>query len=276
MNGPSNDEQHLETTAALALGALSARESRDAFKHLATCADCRREYADLRPVADAVGLSAEEPVEAATSARMKARLMDAVRADIAGRAPAFVVPPPPIANDPIPINRAQARRSFAWVAYVAAAAGFVVALTSSVQNVGLHSELAETQKRVADITDQLKQTSTGEQLARTTLADVTAPDAKRYDVPQGTVIVHGGHAYLSLANLPTLPRGKVYEAWTLATTAKSLSEVKRSVTFSAVPKGTLVALPEDARNLAAVAVSVEPDGGSAKPTTTPILIRKLE
>jgi hypothetical protein len=276
MNGLPNDDQHLETTAALALGALSAREAREAFKHLATCEECRREYADLRPVADAIGLSAEEPVEAATSARMKTRLMDAVRADVSGRAPGFVVPPPPVAIDVIPINRAQQRRSFAWIAYVAAAAGFVVALASSVQNVGLHSELAETQRRDADMIAQIKATSTSEQLARTTLADVSAPDARRYDVPQGTVIVHGGHAYLSLAKLPALPRGKVYEAWTLASTAKSLSEVKRSVTFSAVPKGTLVALPEDARTLAAVAVSVEPEGGSVKPTTTPILIRKLE
>jgi hypothetical protein len=37
----------------------------------------------------------------------------------------------------------------------------------------------------------------------------------------------------------------------------------------------LVPIPEDAGNLAAVAVSVEPEGGSRQPTTKPAFIQPL-
>ncbi len=271
MNGLPSDELHLETTAALALGALSAREASAARAHLLTCVACQREYADLRPIANSVGVVATADVPPAANARMKSRLMDAVRADVAGRPPAFVAPLPTEASNVVPFARPQ-KRSFAWVAYVAAAAGFVFALTSTTQNVGLQSKLAETQKREADLTAQVASVNRAAALARTTLADVSAPDAKHFDVPNGTVIVRGSHVYLSLEKLPALPRGKVYEAWTLANGATA---VKRSVLFAPAVKNTLVALPEDARNLVAVAVSIEPEGGSAKPTTTPNFIRKL-
>jgi anti-sigma-K factor RskA len=50
-----------------------------------------------------------------------------------------------------------------------------------------------------------------------------------------------------------------------------------SITF--VPNKTglaVIALPDSATNLVAVAVSVEPDGGSAQPTTKPLFVRTLE
>jgi hypothetical protein len=282
VNGRTNDEHHLDTTAALALGALSAREAADARAHLASCDDCRREYAMLRPTADAVGLSVAHDVPPEVAARMKSRVMDAVRADIAGRAPAFSVPPPPLdvdtgdtAANVIPFARTQ-RRSFAWVGYVAAAAAFIFAIYSQGRLVSTQVALSDATAQVTGLKSEVAITARASVLERATLADIAAPDAKRYDVPgRGTVIVRGGHAYLSLKGLPALPRGKVYEAWTLANGAKSLADVKRSVTFSPAPENTLVALPENARNVADVAITVEPDGGSAKPTSAPLFIRKL-
>jgi anti-sigma-K factor RskA len=79
--------------------------------------------------------------------------------------------------------------------------------------------------------------------------------------------------YLTLAKLPPLPRGKVYQAWTLPKGAKA---VQPSLTFSPNADGVaVVALPVDASKVGAVAVSVEPEGGSKTPTTTPTFVRPI-
>jgi hypothetical protein len=66
--------------------------------------------------------------------------------------------------------------------------------------------------------------------------------------------------------------GKVYQAWVQRRGARGVAP---SVTF--VPRSglTLVELPESADGLAAVAVSVEPEGGSKAPTSTPAFVRSL-
>jgi hypothetical protein len=51
--------------------------------------------------------------------------------------------------------------------------------------------------------------------------------------------------------------------------------VAPSVTFVPRPGLTLVELPESADGLAAIAISVEPEGGSKAPTSTPAFVRSL-
>jgi anti-sigma-K factor RskA len=78
---------------------------------------------------------------------------------------------------------------------------------------------------------------------------------------------------MALASLPPLPRGKVYQAWTLSKGAKSMTP---SVTFSPSSSGiTLVPIPDKSGSLAEVAVSVEPEGGSRAPTTKPAFVQPL-
>jgi hypothetical protein len=48
-----------------------------------------------------------------------------------------------------------------------------------------------------------------------------------------------------------------------------------SVTFAPEGGVVLVRLPQSATNVAAVAVSVEPTGGSQQPTTTPIALVRM-
>jgi anti-sigma-K factor RskA len=86
-------------------------------------------------------------------------------------------------------------------------------------------------------------------------------------------VTSGGRVYLALRGLPAPPPGKVYQAWTLRRGAKAVAP---SITFNPDPSGiTLVELPEPASNLAAVALSVEPAGGSEAPTSTPAFVRPL-
>lgn len=250
-------EQLLDLVAAYALGTLPASESSLVAAFILSDTEARREYDDARATANMIGLSAEEPVDSSRAARMKERLMAAVRDDASPRrAPASAV-----------------RSSAMWGTTLAAAAAVVFALVSVIQNFGLRSDLHEAQQRVATLQTRIAADRRTVARDRGMLTDLTASDAKRYTVAYGTVVTRGSHVYLALATLPPLPRGKVYQAWTLAHGAKTMAP---SVTFTPSETGiTLVPIPEDAGSLAVVAVSVEPEGGSRQPTTKPAFVQPL-
>jgi anti-sigma-K factor RskA len=257
MNGPIDRERLLELVAASALGVLPATEQGLVATVLLSDADARREYDELRATANLIGLAAEEPVDSARAARMKERLMTTVRADVSPR-------------------RAQTsatRTSAMWGTSLAAAAAIVFALVSVIQNLNLRSDLHDSQVHVAALQAGVDVERRTVALDRRMLTDLTASDAKRYTVALGTVVSRGNNVYLALASLPALPRGKVYQAWTLTKGAKLMAP---SVTFSPSQNGlTLVPIPDKTGQIAVVAVSVEPEGGSRQPTTKPAFVQPL-
>jgi anti-sigma-K factor RskA len=257
MNESNDREALLELVAAYALGALPSAEQGLVAALILSDPEARREYEELRATANLVGLSAEEPVDSARAARMKERLMASVRNDVSPR------------RTPGSATRSSAM----WGTTLAAAAAVVFALVSVIQNFGLRSDLHEAQRRVAALQTRVDADRRTVQRDRRMLTDLTASDAKRYAVAYGTVVTRGANVYLVLASLPPLPRGKVYQAWTLARAAKAMAP---SVTFAPSQTGvTLVPIPQDAGNLTAVAVSVEPEGGSRQPTTKPAFVQPL-
>ena len=252
-------ERQLEQVALYALGVLPAPESDAVAEQIRNDPSLRAEYNDLREAVDAVALVAEEPVDSARSARMRERLLARVRADAAA---------PHVARAPSP--------SFAaawWGVGLVAAAAIVFAIVTVVQDVALRSDLAAAQRRAAALQAQVAQAERVSARDRQTLTDLLSPDAQRYDVAQGTVLVRGRRLYFALTKLPPLPRGKVYQAWTAA---KGSGTMVPSVTFTPNAQGVaVVALPVDAARIGTVALSVEPDGGSKAPTTTPMFVRPL-
>jgi len=117
-----------------------------------------------------------------------------------------------------------------------------------------------------------QQSAQGTSLDRNVLG-LLGPTAKRYAVPHGVVISHDGRLFVALSDLAQPPSGKVYQTWTLANGKKAMTPGR---TF--VPNGSGVALVElgvAADDVAAVAVSVEPAGGSRAPTSKPTFMRKL-
>lgn len=101
------------------------------------------------------------------------------------------------------------------------------------------------------------------------IADVTSPAAKHYAVAGGQVLRTGDRVYIAMRNAPALPAGKVYQAWTLPQGSKRMAP---SVTFVPDKGRVLLRLPVNATHIAAVAVSVEPAGGSAQPTSKPVFV----
>jgi len=254
MNGSLEHEAMLDLVAVAALGSLPADDLRIVTLHLATCAECRAEYDALRPAADAVGLIAEEPIDTLRSARMKKRLLAAI-------GPAGGV------------RRGSSPSGLIWSSSLVAAAAVVFALVSTVQDIRLRSDLANAQRTTAQLQTRVAETQRTNENERDMLADLFAANAKRYTVPNGEVVASGSHVYFALRALPALPKGKVYQAWTLAKGAKTVAP---SVTFTPNATGSaIVQLPANATSLAAVALSVEPEGGSKAPTSKPTFIQPL-
>lgn len=230
--------------AAFAIGASPSTPMENCVsEHLKTCESCRAEYEELRPVVTALAQSARA---SSVPSSLKARVMSDVRAE---------------------------RRSPAWPPYLVAAACLVIALVSTVQSISLDGQVRALQTQLTAASASAEQSSREGALDRTMLADLMSSDAKRYPLDDGSVVARGSHLYLTLHDMPALKKNSVYQAWTIRAGSNQLTP---SITFVPDQGGSaIVALPDDARVVRYVAISVEPDGGSKKPTTKPIASASL-
>jgi anti-sigma-K factor RskA len=237
----SHDEL-LDNVAAYALGVLPPDEAAAVQRHLQTCEECRAEYNLLRPAVTAVAYSAEACTDAASggtvaSPLLKARIMKQVRAEAAR----------------------QTRPRVAWPAYLFAAACLALAIITGLQDLSLNDRLSRDRVQAAQQAQMI--------------ADMMAPDSKRMPFKHGEVLMRGQRLYIAMHDMPMPPRGKVYQAWTLA---KGTKRVAPSMTFMPGSNSmTIVRLPDATTTLAAVAVSIEPEGGSQQPTSKPIAMVAL-
>jgi anti-sigma-K factor RskA len=235
----SHDEL-LDNVAAYALGALPAPEAAEVQEHLLTCERCREEYRFLRPAVTAIAYSAEGRGDESmgsvvASPLLKARVMKRVRAESARQ------------------SMLRLRLPYAF-----AAACLAIAIVAGLADVALNARL---QRETVKSNAQAQ-----------VIADLSAADSQRYRFAGGVVVTRGSRLYLTMHDLPALPQGRIYQAWTLA---KGATKVAPSVTFEPAPGLTVVHLPESAMTTAAVAVSVEPAGGSQQPSTKPIALVKI-
>lgn len=241
--------QHADTVAAYLLGALSDGERRAFESHLASCAHCGEDIANLRLVADALPL-AVTPV--APPPQLRERLMETVRSEAEVLSAAG-----PAADRPRP---ARHRRFAPVLGRPLALAGTLLALVlGGAVGFGLGTA-----------TDDEPQTRTVVQV-RTVQAAVDARTA-----PRGTavIVLRDGVATLRVRGLPAPPPGKVYEVWLLRRGAAAPSPTDALFSVSRGAGSGRVALPS-VRGVEAVLVTAEPDGGSSVPTSQPFINASL-
>ena len=232
----SHDEM-LDNVAVYALGALPAAEAAEVAAHLKTCESCRAEYELLRPAVTAVGSSAADYDDAlCPGPLLKARIMREVRNS----------------------ERANAK-AYRWETFAAIAAALVLTVGALLLYTTMDRHIVRQTALMA--------------AQSAALADLAAADVKRYRFGDGQVFVRGSHLYVAFPGLAEPPAGKVYQAWTLPKGSKKMAP---SITFTPNERDvTVVRLPESALDVAAVAVSVEPAGGSKQPTSKPIAVAAL-
>lgn len=161
------------------------------------------------------------------------------------------------------------KHAAAWPAYLVAAACFAIALISSIANISLLGQIKQEQRENATLSERSMALARSLVDERTALFDMLDSRARHYQMGAGEVITHGSRIYLALHALPEPPRGRIYQAWTLA---KGATKPLASPTFLPDARGVaLIVLPADARSTAEVSVTLEPDGGSKEPTGKPLM-----
>ncbi len=253
-NDAADHEAMRDLVAVAALGALEQHDVAAVRVHLAGCDECRAEYAALRAAANTIALAAETTLTAEQTQRMQRRLHAAI-------------------EPPVRMER-RARPSYAaWMGGLVAAAALVFAFITAQHERALRGDLAADAVTVASAGARLDAANARLAAERAEIADLAAPDAEHYPVAEGTIVRRAERLYVAEGRLPELPHGKVYQAWIVS---RGSPAIKPSITFSpGRGEPTIVRLPGAARQFVAVALSVEPAGGSKAPTSKPLFLRKL-
>jgi anti-sigma-K factor RskA len=236
-------------TGAYALDAVDDAERDRIRRHLARCPACAQEARGLREAATRMALAAAEP----PPPQLREKVMAAV-AQTRQQAPA---------GEPGATARPAAwRRS--WMPRLAAVAMSVLVLAA----VALGVAQVVTQSRL--------NTARAQQAALS--AVLAAPDARTATARVqngGTVTVvysrDERRMIFTADGLPQLPGGKVYELWLMA------PKSNRPAGLLALQPGgrTTPVIASGLRPGDQTGLTVEPAGGSAQPTTTPIVVVPL-
>jgi anti-sigma-K factor RskA len=239
-------ELHL-LTGAYAVDALTGAEL-DAFEaHLQRCTSCTEEVRGLRETAARLGMTtAMEPPpwmrQKVLAAASRTRQLPPPGGRLLGR------------DTPRPVKRL--RRSLPRSAGVLAMAAAIVVL--AVLQVNTRHQLQQTQ-----------------QGSRAVAAVLAAPDA-RLETSSTTVggtvtavISRQDHeAVITTADMPTQTDAKVYQVWVIsASGARSVGLLPGSSTGVSSP-----VLAADVQAGDRLGITVEPAGGTSRPTTTPIVL----
>ncbi len=246
------DDLHV-LTGSYALDALTESEREDFERHLQHCASCQAEVRGLRETAARLAMAkAVRP-----PARMERRVLAATYRT-------RQLPPLP----GLDARRARVAR---WFAEHSARARVLtprlvaaVAAASVAVAVGLGITQAATQHQVESTR------ASGAAITRV----ITAPDARIQTARTtvgGTVTVvisdRQRAAVVTAAGMPPLPSARVYQVWVMspagARSVGLLARTGQDLLASAVVPGDRIG------------ITVEPSGGTSRPTTTPVLALPL-
>jgi anti-sigma-K factor RskA len=222
--------------ASYVLGALSGPEHDAFLEHLASCVVCREEVASLQVVVSS--LPAAVP-QLAAPADLKNRVMSTVTREAREQESARGVSRPGAASSP--------RREWfsSWrgaLGGIAAAAALVVAAVLAFSSGG-------------------SGTSSHVFKAQVTVSRASA-----------SVRVSGGHAALTVADMPQSPSGHVYEVWIKRAGNPQPTDALFTVSNSG---SATVGVPGNIKGVTEILVTAEPLGGSRVPTSKPVIIAPL-
>jgi len=246
-------EQFAEDLALYALGCLEGEEKLSLEKHLADCASCRRELEQLRGDTALLALSA---VGAKPPLRAKARLMNALAQEPPRRA----------------VSRVPWWSVLGWIT-AAVLIGLVAVLWN--QNSRLRSNavkltaLVEQQKLDLEKNERIAGTLNAKDATSITLLPVKMNSAP----PVGRAVYSRQRAGLIFmaSNLSAVPPQKAYELWLIPTQGAPIA----AGVFMPDARGNAIIInpPLPAGVEAkAFAITIEPEQGSAAPTTPIVMM----
>jgi anti-sigma-K factor RskA len=233
LTGPDHDRWS-DSAGAYVLGALPAEEADGFVLHLDGCAACRAEVGELAVAAAALPESVS-PVPAPPE--LRERLMADVR-----REASLLAAAGGSADRAAAPRRERRRRWSDWRVPALVTAALLIGLVAGLGAAGVLGGGSRTVPVAAE-------------------GAAAGAHAK--------LVLDGGHAVLEADHLPPPPAGRVYQVW-----IKPHGGPPQPTPALFVPRAdgsTVVAVPGNAASAEAVMVTAEPSGGSAAPTSPPVL-----
>jgi anti-sigma-K factor RskA len=257
-NLQTGHEQYAEDLALYAVGALEADSCAQLEQHLKQCPACCRELDAMRGDAALLALSVSGP---APPQRSRQRLMAAIGAK---------------EEQPGSFRTIAVRRP--WWSFAPAFAALVLAIFA----VLLLRENTNLKQTINTLEKQLNEADGQNRRAREILALFTASDAVHISLtstsspppPHVKTIYQPrtGRLVLMASNLNPLPTGMTYELWLIP---KKGAPIPAGM-FKPDAHGMAMMMPENPEvpawtEFKEFAVTMEPEGGSAAPTSAPLL-----
>ena len=259
-------QEYEELLTLEALDALDAPDRRKLESHLESCSVCRAELAEMR---DAAGLLAHASTAAEPGAEVRERILSSIRADGPSAKP---VEP----SNVVPLTpQRKVRAPTYWLRIAAAIAlvGLVFWLVNAllVANQKISYLSGETEVR----RQELEREREARRRDQEALALLNSRDTRRMELA-GTAQAQNaravfvfdqksGKAILMTDGLPVAPAGMAYEVWFIP---KGQSPMPgKTFTVDAAGKAMMMdQMPAEARENVVVAITLEPEKGSASPT----------
>jgi anti-sigma factor RsiW len=270
--------------AAYVLGTLDPAEHAEFRAHMSECAACA---STVRSLFFVVGALAHAAPPADPSEVVRVRVLERIGLADAARPGPLPVPArvPGDAKDEL-ISRASDSRDRSLARWLPLAAALVIAVGLGVDGVRLRDRLASLEQRVREIsaranTSEQELTSVRQTAAeaQTLVVVLASSDLIRVDLagqpsaPQARARAFWSRSrglIFTASNLPPLPAGRTYQVWMVTPDAPlSAGLLKPGV------RGDVHAVfttPRDVARVAAVAVTIEPDGGVPAPTGEKYLV----
>ncbi|MFK4107180.1 anti-sigma factor domain-containing protein [Streptomyces sp. NPDC002176] len=236
-------------TGAYALHALPDDERADFERHLSGCPSCAREVEEFEAAAARLALAASAPVRPAMREEVLHRV-GSVRQLTPGTTPVERV------------RRSKGAGPARWALAACVAAAAVFGGTAAWQ----WERAQDAQQRAAQAERQSSE-----------LAGVlAAPDAKSRTVKvaggTGTVVVSAerDRAVFVSSKMPEPPKGKVYQLW-----FDDAGTMRNAGLMDPARASQSVLMKGAVDGASGVGVTVEPAGGSAKPTSAPVTVLSM-
>ncbi len=264
-------QQYQELLALHALDALDAAEARSLEEHLASCAECRAALIEWR---DATGLLAHASTPAAPSDELRARILAAAQTETtAGQSTetsARVVPMP------IAPRRSNLGPNLlkiaAAIAFVGLLVGVIVLWRRDVRS---QRELARLTREMTRQQNQLAREREARAKEREAIALLNSRETKKMELTgtqtaqnaRGTFVFdpQTGRAMLMTEGLPVTPADKAYEVWFIPKGHTPMPG--KMFTVDATGRAMISdQIPQEAREHAVFAITLEPKRGVAVPT----------
>lgn len=224
---------------AYVLGALDEHEVEPFREHLATCAECREEVAQLREVTDSLAIAVPR---AEASKELRTRLMSVVR----GEAELLRA-----AGDEADRPPARTRSIWRWRVFPAIVATGALAAGVLIGALALNTGSSQ-QTRVIQ-------------------AQVLPPAAGHRAAAALRKV--GSHVELQVTGMPAPALGHIYEVW-LKDGSRPPEPTDALFSVTGQGNGT-VGVPGDLHGVSKVMVTEEPAGGSLEPTHSPVIVASV-